>query len=187
MAKLLFIDTETTGDDTNFCGVYQISGIVDIDGEISEEFDLRCNIFKDDLVVQEALEKCNVKIEDIYKFDSPLKTFLNLKKILKKYVDPFKKEDKFVVIGYFADFDNRVLRRWFKKNNDEYFGSWWFHPWLDVAQIAAYVFIDQRIAIKSFKLSSVSEFAGLNFEENKLHDSLYDARLTRELYCKLTQ
>lgn len=39
--KLLYIDTETTGVDPMQNGIVQISGCIEVDGELKEEFDLR--------------------------------------------------------------------------------------------------------------------------------------------------
>jgi DNA polymerase III epsilon subunit-like protein len=118
--KLIFFDTETTDSNTETGGVIQISGIVEINQTIEEEFNLFCNIYPGDTISDEALEKNGLYLDLIKTFPRPSKTFIDLKKILRKYIDQYDPTDKFVAIAYVADFDNRVLRRFFQKNVDQY-------------------------------------------------------------------
>jgi len=185
--KTIFIDTETTGIDTDRCGVYQIAGIIDVDEKTVEEFNLFCDIFPDYYVDPKVFDvgKMHITLEDIHKLPSPEKTFLGLKKILKSHIDKFDKKDKLIAIGYVADFDNRVLRRFFRKNHDEFFGSYFWHPWIDVMNLAMFVYQDKRAEIESFKLESMAKFMGINTEDINFHDAMADIKITREMYYSL--
>jgi len=184
--KVLFLDTETTSVDTEHCGMYQVSGIIDIGGKTVEEFNVFSDIFSDDLVEESAFEKNGYTLAKIHQLPYPLKAFSQFSNILRKYVDQYDKKDKFIVIGYMADFDNRVLRRWFSKNGNKFFGSWFWVPWLDVIQLAMYMYQDQRDQFENFKMGTVAKFMGLECEDKKAHDAVYDAQLTRQMYYKLT-
>jgi len=185
--KVIFIDTETTSLDTEKCGMIEIAGIIDIDDKEVDRFYIETNIFQGDLIEKEALEKNGTPLKEIYARQSPIKAYAQLLKVLKKYIDKFDKTDKFIAIGYVADFDNRVLRSFFKKNNDEFYGSWFWTPWIDVFNLAAYMYQDQRKDFENFKLETVARFLGMQIKEERLHDALYDANLTREMYYKLTK
>jgi len=186
--RVIFIDTETTGIDTENCGVYQIAGIIDIDGEIKEKFNIFCNIFPGDFIEDGVLKlHGKEKIDKISTYQSPRKAYAQFVSILEKYVDKYDPTDKFISIGYVADFDNRVLRRFFKRNNDEYFGSYFWHPWIDIMNLAAYMYQDKRHLFQDFKLGTVCQYAGIEIGDRPLHDASVDIEITRELYYQLTK
>lgn len=185
--KLLFLDTETTGVDMYRSGVHEIGGIIDIGGKIVDEFLITSDIFEDDEVSSSALEECKITLEQIHKYDPPEKAFKDLQAILGKYVDRFNKLDKFTVIGYFAEFDNKMLRRWWGRNGDKFFGSWFHHPWIDVASLAAYVYMDQRHLIPSFKLEELVKYLKIEMDGEQTHNGFYDSYLTRQVYYKITE
>ena len=185
--KKIFIDVETAGLDTSRCGMFQVAGIVDINGETKEEFDFQCGLFQDDLVEEKSFEKTGLSIKEISQFPNPtgiFKTFINT---LSKYIDRYDKNDKFIALAYFADFDNQVLRSWFKKNKDDFFGSWFHHPFLDIAQLVAFVYQQDRNLFPNFKLQTVAYMMGITESDNpkEFHDALYDVRITREIYYKV--
>jgi len=185
--KVLFLDTETTSVNTEKCGLIQISGIVEIDGNPVEEFDIRSSIFPEDEVSEEALVKNGVSLEQIQSFQPPKAAFFKLLSILKKHVDKYDKLDKFIVVAYVSSFDNAVLRSWFKKNHDDYFGSWFWNPWIDTMNLAIYVYQNRRFEFENFKQITVAKFVGINVDDRKAHDALYDVRMCRQIYKNITQ
>ena len=95
MSKLLFIDVETTGLDPDIHGVIQIAGIIQIDGEVKEEFDLQCNVHEGVEFDPQALLAAGTTLDDIFSYESPKTVHTKLCKILKKYVNPYKKRISF--------------------------------------------------------------------------------------------
>ena len=184
--KRLFLDTETTSTDQKRAGVYQISGVIEYD-KIYEEFNFLCNIFDNDLVEDSAFKVNEMSIEKIMKFPDPVSVFQQFIGLLSKHVDRYDKNDKFTAIGYFSEFDAQILRNWFNKNNDSYFGSWFWHPWIDVAQMAAYVYQEDRDIFPNFRLRTIAYAMSLinDKEEKNLHNALIDAKITRQMYWEL--
>lgn len=187
MPKTIFLDTETTGWNPDKCGVFQIAGVIDIDGKTIDEFNIFSSLFDNDLIMSEAFEKNGSSLEKIGQMPPPFKAFLQFTKFLKKHVDQYDKKDKLIAVGYNADFDNRVLRRWFDQNGNKFFGSWFWNPWIDVMNLAIYILQDKRPEIENFKLSTVATFIGLTSKEEDLHNAMYDIKLTRDLYYELTK
>jgi len=187
MPKTIFIDCETTGFDPDKCGVFQIAGIVDINGKTIDEINIFSGLFDNDLIMPEAFEKNGSSLEAINQMQPPFKAFLQFTKFLKKHVDQYNKVEKFIAVGYNSDFDNRVLRRWFNQNGNKFFGSWFWNPWIDVMNLAMYTLQDRRYEIENFKLPTVAAFVGLALKEENLHDAMYDIKLTRDLYYELTK
>ena len=182
ITKRIFIDTETTSEDQKRAGVFQIAGIIEYE-KICEQFDFHCNIFDGDLVEDSAFKTNEMSIEKIMKFPDPVSVFQQFIGLLSKHVDRYNKNDKFTAIGYFSEFDAQILRNWFKKNRDDFFGSYFWHPWIDVAQLAAYVYQEDRDIFPNFRLGTIAyAMALVNDKEDKiLHNALIDAKITQQM------
>lgn len=182
--KLAFIDTETTGFNPEVNYVIEIGGIIEY-GDTYEEFLLNSSVPEGTTLSEEAEEKHGYSLEDIMKFPGPADAYRSLIEIFEKHVDRYDRGDKFIFIGYSAEFDNNFLRSFFDRNNDQYFGSWFFTPWIDVMSLAANALKTERDRMENFKLGTVAKFIGLGVQEDQLHNSGYDIQLTRELYWKI--
>ena len=55
MKKLLYFDTETTGLDPVRNGIIQIAGIIVIDGEVKEEFNIKMQPHENDEITQRRI------------------------------------------------------------------------------------------------------------------------------------
>ena len=180
--KLIYIDVETTGIECPESGLLQLAGAIEIDGQVAQEFNHRMRPFPADKICEEALEVNGLTREKVLEFDDPVDVFGRFKNILDRYVDRYDRADKFHFVAYNAVFDANHLRAWFEKNNDVYFGSWFFHPPIDVMGLAAVVLMNKRSSLPDFKLVTVAKVLGVKVDETKLHDAAYDIRLTREMY-----
>lgn len=185
MIKLCFIDTETTGADVMKHGLFSIGGIIAIDGVEKERFELFCDVFAEDEFDIEGMKKSGFTSDDIAKMPDPLVIYNKLTEILAKHVDKFNPKDKFFFIGYGAEFDNKFLRRWFESNGDQYFGSWFWFPWIDVMSLAHQSLMRKRTEIVNFQLMTVARYMGIKVDETKCHGALYDADLTMQIYKKI--
>ena len=78
------------------------------------------------------------------------------------------------------------LRGWFDRNNESYFGSWFYFPPLDVMQIAAFQLLGKRHLMPNFQLTSVyEEIIGEPMID--AHDALVDIKATRILLNKILE
>jgi DNA polymerase III subunit epsilon len=188
MTKLLFFDLETTGVNHRKNGIHQISGLVDIDGIIKEEFDFKVRPNPQAVIEEEALKVGGVTREQIEAY-TPMRTVYNqFTEILARYVGKFDKKDKFHLVGYNnREFDDPFLRAWFVQNFDDYFGSWFWADSLDCLVLSSYVLREERAKLQDFKLKTVAKYLGITVDETKLHDARYDIGLTREIFYKLPQ
>lgn len=186
--KLFYYDLETTGTKFWKNGIHQLSGFIEIDGEIKEEFNFKVQPYKDALIEEEALKVGNVTKEQILAYAPMREVYNALLTILAKYVDKFNKRDKFFTVGYnSASFDDAFFRAWFTQNGDVYFGSWFAFPNIDVAILAAHFLKATRMNMLDFKLKTVAKELGIELDETKLHDASYDIMLTREIYKRVTK
>ena len=185
MIKKLFLDTETTGVEIQDGFIIEIGFVVDYDNTYEEHI-LNCKPFDPDYkLTGEAVEKHGLTREIINEFPSSERSYKTLVDILDKHVNRYDKTDKFVVYGYGAEFDVQFLRKFFLENNDKYFGSFFWHPWVDIMTLAMYHLVDQRHRLENFRLSTVAEYLGVSVDNEKLHGALYDAQLCRQVFMKV--
>lgn len=186
MNKLIFLDTETTGADREKSGIWQIGGIIEC-GKRKEEFLFECDIFEQDVFDDRVTEVTGITVEKLSKMADPGETYDKFVAMIERYVDRYDKKDKFTAVGYGADFDQDMLRNWFLKNDDDFFGSWFFHPWLCMMHMAAVELRDVRSELKNFRLETVATYLGIKVDHDKQHNALYDAWLAREIYNKIVK
>ncbi len=184
--KRLFIDTETTGLNCFKNDPWQISGIIEINGQVVEEIDLKFQPINWDNVSQEALDVCEITVKDLKSFMLPKLAYHKLIGILGGYINKYDKNDKFKAIGHNIGFDLDFLKNWFKKLDDPYFFSWVAPHAIDTLSIVRWLQAEDIIAPKDLKLESISNAVGID-EDIKYHDALEDIRVTREVYYKLNE
>lgn len=186
MSKLFFFDLETTGLKHWKNGIHQISGFIEIDGETKETFDFKTCPNPACLIEDEALAVSGLTKEIVLAYKPMTEVYKEIITMLSKYVDKFKKTDKFTLVGYNnASFDNPFFRAYFVQSNDNYFGSWFWSSSIDVMVLAAQKLLNERHLMKDFKQSTVAEYLGIEVDETKLHDAIYDVQIMKQIYDKV--
>lgn len=181
--KLLFLDVETNGLDGNVNGLNQISGIIDINGKVEEEFDFHVSPFEQDFITSEALKACHKSRDQIYSQADPRDVHRDLIKRFGNHVNKFKRWDKFILVAYNSNFDHEHLRAFFSKCEDKFFGSWFHMPDFCVMRYALKFLMKKRARLENFKLGTVAEFLGIaKRDDPRWHDSKFDVAVTRDLY-----
>lgn len=181
--KRLFLDLETTGIDHRKHGIHQIAGLIEIDGEIVEEFDHKVAPHEKAIIEAEALKVGGVTEEQIRGYDPIGRVYNRFLRMLGKYIDKFNREDKFFILGYNSNyFDVPFLRMWFELNGDVYFNSWFFKAEIDVMCLAGEYLGERVVKMPNFKLMTVARELGIEVGEEKLHDGIYDVKITRKIY-----
>ncbi|MDO5570997.1 MAG: 3'-5' exonuclease [Bacteroidales bacterium] len=186
--KLLFFDLETTGTLVNRHSIHQISGAVVINGELKETFDFRVRPNPKAQIEQQALDVCGVTVEQIMAYPPMETVYRSFVALIGKYVDKYNKADKFFLAGFNnAAFDNQFLRAWFIQNGDNYFGSWFWSNSIDVMVLATPYLAEKRSKMENFKQGTVAKTLGIDVDDSKLHDALYDIEICKAIYDKISQ
>lgn len=181
--KVVFFDLETTGTLVNKHGIHQLSGEIVIDGETKETFDFRVQPNPKAEIVQEALDVAGVTKEQILAYPPMGEVYKQFTALLDKYVSKYDKKDKFFLAGYNnASFDNQFLRAWFLQNGDKYFGSYFWSNSIDVMVMATPFLAAYRPMMENFKQGTVAKALGIEVDDEKLHDALYDIKICRSIY-----
>ena len=182
--KILWYDTETTGLTEN-SAMFQISGVIEVDGVEVEEFDIFCSPHEGADISEQALEVTGVSHEQLESYESPKKAYDELVGIFSKYIDKFDKEDKFIIAGQNVKFDIDVLNRFFKRNNDNYLGSFLnYKQVFDTLSIYTALEIAEVVPkLENHKLETICKTMGV--ELSNAHNSLADIKATKAVGDKM--
>lgn len=183
--KLLYFDVESTGVDPIVNDIIQISGIVEINDEVKEEFNFRVQPHSYENISKEALEVNGITIEQMKEYPTPQETLSKLIKIFDKYVFKFNKSDKFFPVGHNIRFDIDFLFQFCKKCNFNYLGSYLDYHKADTMGLLMSLMIARKIPVSGIKLVNACEEN--NIELLSAHDALADIRATRLLWKKLCE
>jgi len=179
MKKAFYVDVETTGLHPWRNDIIQLACIIEINGEVVEEFTSRMQPFDYGAINEKALQVTGTRMEDLKEYPDPKIVYTQLVDVLGKYVNKFEKGDKFTPIAYNGKFDCEFLNGFFKKNDDRYYGSWF--NWRIVDPLAYLYIMDfqRRIDLPNYKLSTVCQHFGIPIQA---HDALSDIRATKKLW-----
>jgi DNA polymerase-3 subunit epsilon len=183
----IFYDVETTGLNPKLHSIHQLAGIVEVDGSLVEEFNYTVRPHPKAEITKEAMSVCKKsekEIRDHHEMSTVHKRFL---KMLSKYVSKYDAKQKIHLVGFNNRcFDDLFLRAFFELNGDKFMGSWFWPDSLDVLCLASEYLQHRRSGMPSFKLKRVAKEIGLEVDQQGLHDALFDARLTRNVYRIVT-
>lgn len=185
--KLLFLDTETGGLDCKINPALQISGIVEVDGKILQEFDLRLRPHTSSVVDPKALSVNGLDPERLYDPDrlDPIDAYKKLKSIFLTYIDKYDREDKFYLVGQNVHFDYGFLLELWNRQGDNYLGSFIHYHKIDLIALTAALRLAGKLPtderLPSMKLASLCEYFQMPVQT---HDSMSDIRQTREIFQK---
>ena len=186
--KLCFVDAETTGLKTEVNSIFELAMIIDIDNKMIARFCQNASPYEDDEISQEALEVTEKTEEEIRSYENTQQDLFELAHgFLTEHVDVFNPEDKLFFVGYNAYFDYRFMRALWEEQQDQYFGSIFWFPYIDMMSIVGWATLKERVEMNlpNFKLYTVARALGLDVKESNLHTAMYDVRLARMIYYKL--
>jgi len=182
--KILWFDTETTGLTEN-SAMFQISGVIEIDGVEVEEFDIFCSPHEGADISEQALEVTGVTREQLESYGTPKKAYEELVAIFSKYIDKFNRDDKFIVAGQNVKFDIDVLNRFFRRNGDNYLGSFLnYKQVFDTLSVYTALEIAEVVPkLENHKLETICKTMGV--ELSNAHNSLADIKATKAVGDKM--
>ena len=184
MSKNIFIDTETTGLDASKCAIFQLAGIIEIDGKIKDRFNLQMKPFEGAILSPDALKVTKMTEAVLNTYPSQTLKYQEFIQILNKHVDKYNKLDKFTIVGFYVHFDTEYLRRFFERNNDKFYGSYFWSNSIDISTIAGLALMNERSSLANFKLTTVAKYLGIEHNVEDVHDASVDIQLTYDLFHK---
>ena len=187
--KKFYFDTETTGFDPEKNDIIELSAIIEVDNEVKESFTFFIQPRNWEHISPEALAVNGYKEEDLKNFTAPGDAYKALIEKLKAYVDQYDRNDKFIVVGYNVRFDMDMLRGFFNKCGDKYFGSWFYSNYfLDVYQMAMIArYMGKFRHWETMKLGDVAKALRIDLDNYDLHKGSDDIALTRRVFQKFIE
>jgi len=183
----VFYDLETTGLNSKKHSIHRIAGIIEINDEVVEMFDIKVRPHPRAEFDEGALRVCGKTRDELLSYPSMKESLREYKGILGKYIDPFNPKQKAWNVGYdIRRFDDNFLTKWFELCGDNFIMSWFWPDTIDVLVLASQHLIQRRAGMPSFKLSVVAKELGLLIDEDRIHEAGYDVHLTREVYRIVT-
>jgi len=179
MRKEIYIDVETTGLDKESSAIWQLAGDVVINNQSKERFDFRIKPHEGFTHSDIALKMNDLTLDELEEFTPPNIVFAQFEALLKKYVSPYDKKDKFIFKAYNAGFDSDFIRAFFKRNGSNYYGSYFWVPPYDIMSVAILALEDDRPELPNFKLETVARFLGIKVSSASFHDAEYDIEISR--------
>jgi DNA polymerase-3 subunit epsilon len=179
--KVFWFDLETTGVFDKTCAILQLAGLVEIDGQIVNEINLKARPHEGAFISDEALLVNGLDEATIMSYPSHTVMYSELVNFICKYVNKFNKKDKFVLGGYNVGFDDGFLRELFYRCGDKFYGSLFAWPKLDVQHLIAEQYAD-GLRLPDHKLSTICSHFGIPLDA---HEAMGDIVATRNLYYKL--
>jgi len=158
----------------------QLAGIIEVDGEVKEEFNLFFQPLFGRKIELSAL-KVNGRTEaELMLFPSAAESMTALKAIFDKYINSRDRKDKFVAAGFNVNFDCDFLREtWFQVGDKYGPGSYIFNcPW-DIRSDVARLIIKTGLRLKDYKLGTICRHFGIDMAG--AHNAIMDVRATRVL------
>lgn len=180
--KILYFDTETTGLDPVKNDIIQLSGCIEIDGKIEEEFNIFMQPFSYDNISDEAISIHGLTLDMIKTYQTSKDGYRHFVSILQKYCDKFNNMDKYYPAGYNVSFDINFLAEFFKKHNDKFLGSWINWKALDPLPYLRLLDFMDMINLPNYKLETVAAHFNINL---KAHDAMSDITATRMLIQRI--
>lgn len=183
--KLLYLDTETGGLDPKANPALQISGIIELDGKIAQEFDLRLRPHPSAVISPEALRINKLDPERLHDPDrlEPIDAYKRLKSIFLTYIDKYDRSDKFYLVGQNVHFDYGFLLALWERNGDPYLGSFIHYHKIDLIALTAALRLAGKLPtderLPSMKLEALCHYFQM---PEQTHDSMSDIRQTREIF-----
>lgn len=181
--KLFVFDLETTGTDSKKHGIHQISGEIIIDGEVRERFDYKVLPAHGAEYDPKALAVCGLTEDIIRSYPHMLTVYPSVLSMLCKYIDMGDDQDKFFIVGYNVNFDAAHFVQWFRVNNGfkHFKNLFWFNV-IDVMVLATVHLMHRRHIIDNFKQGTVAKYLGIEVDDSKLHDGVYDIYILLQIY-----
>lgn len=176
--EVLFFDCETGGTEPKTDAILQLSAIIEVDGNVVDEIDLKIKPLQGKTVTAEALEVQGRTVQEVMSFNDPIDSYAAFNKFLARR--PAHKLNRYTMAGYNAGFDCDFLNQWYKDISGGPFAYWKYLQFSPI-DILPFVRAFKHIGImdiENCKLGTVCKYFGV---EIQAHDSLSDIRATREV------
>ena len=186
MNKILFIDTVTTGVNTEHCAIYKMGGIY-VEGTAEKKrFDFHIHPFPYARISDNSLWVSGETRTSISKYPEEDEAFNDFVAFLDSVVSLKSPTDKLYLAGYNASaFDAVFLRELFKRQGSTQFRNYFHVQVIDLMSLAAFVLMDRRSGMPDFCLENAAKYLGVEPTINKQYSCIDNAETCLKMYNML--
>lgn len=184
--RIIFIDTETTGLNSQKHDIIQLAGLVVENGKVIDSFNYKCQPVNWKDISPQALQVNNTTFEQLRSYASPKDAFKQFHEVLNKYYNP---REKFLIAGQnVKKFDWRFVVSFWEKHKSptdkdfQYFFD--NRSSLDLMDLSKPMKVNGILEVENIKLGTIVEALNIKIEGN-LHDALTDITVTYKSFYKL--
>lgn len=178
-SKVFWCDVETTGLKAAENDIIQLAYAIEIDGDVKTSGEFKMQPFSYENISPEATDVHGITVDELRTYPTPQEVHAKLVEgVLAHVVNRYDRADKLQPAGFNVGFDVAFLRAWFKKNLDEYYGSWFNYYDMDPLKVLYYLRGLGYIDLPNYKLGTVCEYFGIPLDP---HDAQADLVATREV------
>lgn len=156
MAKQLWLDLETTGTNENIHGIVEIACILEVNGKEVDSFHSYVRPREGVQYDPIAMAVNRHAISDLQDFEPETSVFARFLERCNEWVDRYNKRDKMIISGFNCAFDMRHLEAWFLRNNEQWFGNYFWRDVIDLRSFTAWILRDHRPDMIDGKLMTVA-------------------------------
>lgn len=185
MKKVIWIDTETTGLNSQIHGVREVGFIIEIDGvEVEKGFlEINTMTYENERYISKYVRKeMGVDEELLTSYPSSSYQQITFENILHKYVNTNEKS-KFQMAGFNIEFDYDFIKKWFDdtpKSTD--FNVYFGYQKLDVLELVRHLRYLNIFKTQNNKLETLCKHFDIEIDA---HQALSDIEATKELHTVL--
>lgn len=181
--KILYLDTETSGLDHTRHALLEVALIVEVDGKVLDERVYKLRPHDTATLEPEALRIngiSNDSLLDPERLTHP-QAYKKIKSLLLTHIDRYDKTDKFHLMGQNVGFDFDFLQSLWKRNQDDYLGSFIHYHKIDLTTLTACFRMAGKFTtpLPNMKLSSLCDYFAIGGQK---HTALDDIRKTRTIF-----
>lgn len=179
----MYFDTETTGISPRNNEIIQFAALIEKDGEIVEEINVRSRPLKPENINPEALRVTGLSLDELEKYPHPAETIKEIKAFFERHVNKFDRADKFFPAGHNVIFDLDFLQAYFIGQGEKY-GTGAYQNWqaLDTRVLANFLVYQGKLSVPNIKLETLCQHFQIPLIA---HDALNDIKATRLLMKKM--
>ena len=186
MEKILFIDTLTTGMNTERCAIYRIGGIYTEDGVEKKAFDLKVRPFDNARINDASIWLGGETRSSLIDFPEESRAFGKFIEFLDSCVNVQDADDKLYIGGYNCScFDIPFINEWFRRNRNEQFRNYFHVQCFDIMNISLMILADKRTEMESYTQDCVADKLEIEQKDGDGYYCIENARTSLRIWRKL--
>lgn len=190
MNKILFIDTLTTGINTERCAIYRIGGIFCEESANTmkevRRFDLAVRPFEGARIIENSLWVGGVTRGLLAGYPAQDKAFADFFALIDERINVKNVKDKLYICGFnVSSFDAPFLKNWFTRNGNGRYRDCFFVQTIDLMSIAAFAMMNFREDMPDFHLETAAKVLGVSPTKGEHYCCLDNAETCVKMYIEL--